>query len=214
MEQNPCPLFEGIQDHELTSLLGCLHHYVRSYDKGTFILLDQDHVQHVGLVRRGTVHMLKEDLWGNQTLLGYMGPGELFGETFALSKESKSYVSFMAATDVEVQFMTLQNILHPCPRQCPFHSLLVQNMFHLIGEKNVRLMERIEVASKSSLREKILAYLSLQAQRQDSRYITLPLSRSEMASYLQANRSAMIRELSAMKSEGLIDFHGNTFVLK
>ena len=34
-----------------------------------------------------------------------------------------------------------------------------------------------------------------------------------MAAYLQANRSAMTRELAAMRQEGLIDFDGNTFVL-
>ena len=35
-----------------------------------------------------------------------------------------------------------------------------------------------------------------------------------MASFLQSNRSAMTRELSDMQSEGIIDFDGNTFVLK
>lgn len=42
----------------------------------------------------------------------------------------------------------------------------------------------------------------------------IPLNRTEMASFLQPDRSAMARELNAMRDEGLIDFDGNTFTLK
>ncbi len=207
-------LFDGIAAADLEALLSCLKNFVCTYKKGSFLLLDQGQVQHVGIVLSGAVHMLKEDVWGNQTLVTYLGPGELFGESFALQKNTKSHASFLAAQDTRVLFLSLQNLLHPCPKHCPFHILLTTNMFHLLGEKTVQLLEKIEVTSKGSLREKILAYLSLQAQKQESKYITVPLSRTEMAQFLQSNRSAMTRELAAMRDEGLIDFDGDTFVLK
>ena len=84
----------------------------------------------------------------------------------------------------------------------------------MMGVKNAQLLEKIEVASKSTLREKILCYLNLLARKQGGKYISVPLNRTEMASFLQSNRSAMTRELSDMQAEGLIDFDGNTFVLK
>ena len=87
-------------------------------------------------------------------------------------------------------------------------------MFDLLGHKNIQLMEKIDILSKNTLREKILAFLSKQAQQQDSKYILLSLSRTEMANYLCINRSAMIRELSAMRDDGLIDFDKNTFILR
>lgn len=208
------PLFEEITKQELDALLVCLQHYEQSYPKGTYILLDQDHVQHVGIVLSGSVHMLKEDVWGHQTLMAHMEPGELFGETFALRKQQKSYVSYLAAQDCVILFLTLDNLLHPCPRQCGFHTLLTQNMYDLMGKKTLQMMERIEVASKKTLRDKILAYLSLQAQRQESKYITVPLNRSEMAWYMQADRSAMTRALNNLRDEGIIDYEGRTFVLK
>ena len=207
-------LFEGIAPGELDSLLPCLHHHTQDFRKGSYIFVEQDHVQNVGIVLSGSVHMLKEDVWGNQTLIAHIGPGELFGETFALRKQSHSYVSYLAARDTKVLFLSMENLLHPCPRQCPFHVLLSQNMYDLLGKKNIQLMERIEVSAKTTLRDKLLAYLSLQAQKQESEYFTVPLNRSEMASFLQSNRSAMTRELNNMRDEGLIDFDGNTFTLK
>ncbi|MFQ9394553.1 MAG: hypothetical protein ACLR2E_11475 [Lachnospiraceae bacterium] len=55
--------------------------------------------------------------------------------------------------------------------------------------------------SKKTLREKILAYLSLQAETQHSRYFESPLGRVELAEYLCADRSALTRELAKMKKK-------------
>ena len=108
-------------------------------------------------------------------------------------------------------FVSAWNVIHCCPSQCTFHEQLTRNMFDILGQRSIRLMERIEISSKPSLREKILAYLSMQAQKQDSRYITLPLGRIELANYIGANRSALTRELASMREDGLIDYDKNTF---
>ena len=208
------PIFREIAQEDLEALLHCLGGYTRSYEKGAFIILDQEDVPNVGVVLQGTVHMCKEDIWGNQALLAYLGRGELFGETFALQQTVRASVSFLAATDCQVLFLSSRHILHPCEKSCPFHHRLAQNLFDLLGKKNVQLMEKIEVTSKGSLREKILTYLSLQAQKQGSKYIVLPISRTEMARFLSVNRSSMTRELSTMRAEGILDYDKNTFVLK
>jgi CRP-like cAMP-binding protein len=166
------------------------------------------------VVLSGTIHMLKEDLWGEQTLLTYITAGDLIGELFAVTKSTRSYVTFTAASDALVLFIPAYNIIHSCPNQCSFHATLTQNMFHILGMKSMRLLERIEISSRSSLREKILAYLSLLAQRQDTRYVKSPLGRTELADYLDANRSALTRELANMKRDGIIDFDRNTFLIK
>ena len=205
------PLFENITAENLQALLGCLHSYTKTYRKGEVIIMEEDSIRYVGIVLTGTVHMMKEDIWGRQTLLTYISENEIFGETFAVQKKTDSYVSFIAAADTSILFVAAWNIIHCCPNQCVFHEQLSRNMFDLLGQRSVRLMERIEISSKPTLREKILAYLSMQSQKQSSRYITLPLGRTELASYIGANRSALTRELAAMRADGLIDYDRNTF---
>ena len=214
LDYSDIPLFQGIEADKLRSLLRCLLGHEKQYKKGEILLMDEDHVPYVGVVLSGCVHMRKEDIWGNQTLFAYINPGELMGEMFAVQREQNSYVSFVAATDARVLFISAEHIIHDCPNRCAFHSRLVTNFFDLLGRKGVHLMEKIEVTSRPSLREKILAYLSMQAQKQESRYITVPLSRTQLADFLGANRSAMTRELAAMRREGLLDFDGDTFMLK
>lgn len=208
------PLFRNIAEPDLRSMLRCLRGHEKQFKKGEILIMDEDHVQYVGVVLSGCVHMLKEDIWGHQTLFAYINPGQLMGEIFAVQREKNAYVSFVAATDARVLFISAENIIHDCPNRCAFHGQLVTNFFDQLGQKGVSLMEKIEVSSRPSLREKILAYLSMQAQKQGSRCVTLPLNRTELAGFLGANRSAMTRELSAMRREGLIDYERNTFLLK
>ena len=42
----------------------------------------------------------------------------------------------------------------------------------------------------------------------------IPFDRQQMADYLNLDRSALSKELSRMKKEGILDFHKNEFVLK
>lgn len=207
------PLFAGITPVQIESLLHCLSARVKHYDKGEFILSDSEPIRSVGIVLEGCVHMVKEDVWGGENLLAFMTQGDLFGETFAYRRDKHACVSFYSATPSTVMFVSSTSAMQTCPKSCPFHHRLVENMLSLISEKNVQLMEKIDITSRSTLREKILSYLSIQSQRQNSRYLHISLSRSELAQYLCANRSALSRELSAMREEGLIDYDRNTFIL-
>ena len=207
-------LFSGIEEDHIQLLLTRLGCYEKSFNKGDIIVLEEDETRYAGVVLSGQVQMVKADIWGDESLMAYMGPGEIFAESFAVCKDSSSYVSFIASQKTRVLFLSLDHIINTCPHRCSFHSTLVTNLFELIAKKNQQLMEKIDIVAKPTLREKILAYLSLQAQKQQSRYIEIPLNRQDMAQFLCSNRSAMTRELSKMKEEGIIDFDGSTFVLQ
>ena len=74
-------------------------------------------------------------------------------------------------------------------------------------------MEKIEITSKKTLREKILCYLNIESQKQGTKTFQSPLGRVEMAEYLCADRSALTRELNNMRKEGIIQFEKNIFSL-
>ena len=201
-------LFAGIRPEDMDGMLGCIGHYVRDYEKGAVIAFEADIIHHVGVVLKGSVDMVKEDLWGNRTMLVRSPVGEVFGETFACGEEASSLVTFVAAEDTQVLFLSFCRVMHTCSNACVFHQKLVENMVRVIAAKNRELMRKVEVVSKKTLREKILAYLS--AYGGDGSF-TIPLGRVEWAEYLCADRSALTRELAKMKEEGIIDYQKNTF---
>ena len=204
-------LFAGIRPEDMAGMLGCIGYHVRSYAKGEVIAFEAEIINHVGVVLKGKVDMLKEDLWGNRTLLVRMNRDEVFGETFACGEDALSMVTFAAAEDTQVLFLSFSRVMHTCSHACAFHQTLIENMVRIIARKNRELMRKVEVVSKKSLREKILAYLSIQAQQHSAKVFDIPLGRLELAEYLCADRSALTRELAKMQEEGIIDYHRNTF---
>ena len=207
------PLFKGINQKELKTMLGCLSYRLGSFTKGEIVFCGDVELRYIGIVLSGTVDMVKEDMWGNRTALVRIDKDELFGETFACGSDQQLAVNFVAAEDCKILFLPFERVMNSCDNTCSFHHRLIVNMVGLIADKNRELINKLEVVSRRSLREKILTYLHLQFQLQNSRYFELPLGRIELADYLCVDRSALTRELVKMKNEGLIDYDRNCFRL-
>ena len=205
------PLFHGIKQDELNAMLSCIGYHIGTFKKGDIVAFEGDNLKHIGIVMKGSVDMVKEDLWGNKTMLLRMGKDELFGETFACGSDSLSVVTFLVSEDAKILFMPFDRVMHSCTMACQFHHRLIENMVKIIADKNRDLMRKVDVVSKRTIREKLLAYLSIQAQVQNARYFVVPLGRVELAEYLCVDRSALTRELAKMKEDGLIDYDKNCF---
>ena len=205
------PLFLGIKPDELNAMLSCIGYHIGTFKKGDIIAFEGDNLKHIGIIISGAVDMVKEDLWGNKTMLVRMRKDELFGETFACGSDSLSVVTFLVSEDAKVLFMPFDRVMHSCTMACQFHHRLIENMVKIIADKNQNLMRKVDVVSKRTIREKLLAYLSIQAQVQNTRYFEIPLGRVELAEYLCVDRSALTRELAKMKEDGLIDYDKNCF---
>ena len=204
-------LFDGISPEERVTMLGCFGYYLGSFQKGETVAMEGTYIRHIGVVLSGCVDMVKEDIWGNRTLLVRSKKDDVFGESFACGVDKMSDVRFYASEDASVLFMSFDKVMHNCQNACSCHHKLTDNMVRVIAAKNRELMRKVEVVSKRSIREKVLSYLSQQAQNQDSRYVEVPLGRLELAEYLCVDRSALTRELVKMQEEGLIDYDKNIF---
>ncbi len=211
IEQVNSPLFAGIRKEERRAMLDCIGFHVGTFRKGEIVAFEGENLKHIGLVLSGAVDMVKEDLWGNRTMLVRAGKDALFGETFACGEDNLSVVTFLVSEDARILFMPFDRVMHSCTMACRFHHRLIENMVHIIANKNRDLMRKVEVVSKRTIREKLLCYLSIQAQTQQSRYVEIPLGRVELAEYLCVDRSALTRELAKMKADGLIDYDKNCF---
>ena len=67
--------------------------------------------------------------------------------------------------------------------------------------------------SKRTTKEKLLSYLSAEAQRQGSLSFDIPYDRQQLADYLSVDRSAMSNELCKLRDAGILEFNKNTFTI-
>lgn len=199
------PLFDGVHPEKRTAMLTCLGARVRTVRKGEFLVLAQDEVNYIGIVLSGEVHMIHEDRWGDKAVLAVIRSGGLFGETFVCGTILQSIVTFQAVKNTKFLALPFQKVLHICTNACPFHHRLIENMLHLMADKNAQLLAKLEVVSKKTLRKKLLTYFSFQSEQAGSPTFTIPMTRTQLADYLCADRTAVAREIARMKEDGLIE---------
>lgn len=187
-------------------MLGCLQAKLQTYKKGEYVFRQGQHINHITVLVEGNLHIIKDDYWGNRSILNTIGTGELFGEAY-LAPESGVLLNDVVATDdSSVIFFDLRKMLTTCSSACKFHTLVIQNLFFSISEKNRKLVIKLGNMSKRSTREKLISYLSEEAQRQNNGTFTIPFNRQQLADFLSVDRSAMSNELCKMRDEGLLTF--------
>jgi CRP-like cAMP-binding protein len=206
-------LFDGIAQNELEALLSCIGARQKIFLKDDYIINAGDDVTGVGIVLAGSVQVFKEDKDARRTILAGLSIGDIFQEVLACAGIKKSPVTVLATSSADILFVDYEKIVHSCANSCNFHSRLISNMLRILAGKNLDLNKKIDFLSIKSLRERLTAYLLEQSTMSMSRSFELPFDRSGVADYLNADRSAVSRELSRMKQEGLIDYYKNSFKL-
>lgn len=208
-----CSLFEQIEEKDLLRMLTCLGAKVIPFDKKYTIFPEGSAAKYIGIVLSGSVHVVQIDYFGNRSILSDMGAGEVFAEAFACAEIREMPVSVIANEPCEVMLIDCSHILHTCENHCGFHQQLIFNLMKDLAKKTIMFHQRIEITSKRSTREKLMAYLLLQAKKAGSNEFEIPFDRQQLADYLEVERSGLSAEISKMKKEDIIDCHKNHFTL-
>ncbi|MDY3928567.1 MAG: Crp/Fnr family transcriptional regulator [Clostridia bacterium] len=207
-------IFEGVKEEEILKMLNCLSFKIRSYKKGEYIFLIGDKISSAAIVLEGTVHIQKEDYWGNLSILNEMSEGDIFGEAYSASLSGMAENNAVAVKECVILYLNLEKILTVCSSLCDHHNTLIKNIYRTISAKNLFLTQKIGYLSQRTTREKLFSYLSDQSVKAKSATFTIPFNRQQLADFLAVDRSAMCSELSKMQKDGIISYSKNTFTLK
>lgn len=204
-------LFLGLEEHEIKSMLSCLSATTHEYKKNEYVLYAGEIITCFEMVLSGSVHVIKEDFWGNKSILSEISEGQLFGETYACAFNVPLNVSVTCIQDTKTLRMDVKRIITSCPTACTFHTRLIQNLIMVIAGKNLMLTEKIEHMAQRTTRNKLISYLSEQSQKANNPSFMIPYNRQQLADFLCVDRSAMSNELCKMREEGIIEFNKNKF---
>lgn len=208
-----CELFCDIENDDIEKVLGCLEAKIKSCNKNEIILNTGDTTDMLSIVLSGKVIIFSDDYWGNRTIINMAFPSDIFGEAFSCIKNIPLPVSVIAAEKAEIMFISSQKIMSPCAEFCSFHNILFKNLNKILAKKNIALLEKISHITKRTTREKLISYLSVEAQKNKNDDFYIPFNREKLADYLSVDRSAMSNELCKMRDEGILSFEKNHFIL-
>lgn len=206
-------LFHSIDENDLGALLKCLGAKVIDFEKKEAILYEGDPARHLGIVLTGSAQIIADDYLGNRSIVSTVEPSDLFAEAFACAEIPSIPVDIIASEKCSVMLIDCRRIMYSCTNACSFHQQMIFNLMKDLATKNVLFHQRIEVTGKRSTREKLLAYLSIEAKKNKSREFDIPFNRQELADYLEVERSGLSAEIGKMIKDGMIENRKNHFVL-
>lgn len=142
--------------------------------------------------------MSLEDVFGNKAILSKLTGPALFAESVLIRDVGEIPLSVIAACDSEVIFFD-----YKAYKSSASSSLLkVQdNLIKILAGKNLFMRDKLNLLSLPSSRAKILYFLSSEARKRKSKYFTIDFNISELAQFLNLNRSSLSRELSKLKKK-------------
>ncbi|MCL2564712.1 MAG: Crp/Fnr family transcriptional regulator [Defluviitaleaceae bacterium] len=203
------PLFKGI--YPSYELLNCIFSKKSVFTKNSIIIHEGSDLHNLGIILEGKATAYKTDASGKNLIISNLSGGNIFGGILSVSSSVKSPVTVEAAENLTILLIPTDAIIDGIAANCDPKGLLLRNLLNIISKKYFELHDRINCIIRPTLREKILFYLDNCAKEAKSDIFTIPFNRKALADYLNADRSALSRELSKMKKEGIIDFYNESF---
>ena len=201
-------LFAGLTDSEMAEALRYFNGSVKRYARGEVLHQAGRPLKKFGLVLDGIVQVCTDDFCGNRMIMANVTSGKTFGEAHCFLKSKEPGVYMQAAEASHVVWLDLVE-LNPEVKK-GFAFKMNSRFTAMLAERTLAMNSRIQALSKLTLREKLITYFTDLSEEAGADTFIVPLNREDMAAYLGANRSALSRELSLMKRDGLIDYYKST----
>jgi len=201
------PLFEGISLEALQAMIDCLHPKVLLYKKNSYLAVEGEPFTGLGILLTGEGAVIKENITGNRNVMAMLGAGDLFGEMIAFSKKQVWPASVCAQSDCSALFIPPEKITGHCAHVCAGHAQFIKNMLSILSEKALLLNRKVQYLTINSMRGRISTYLVEQWTITKQNTLTLPLSRNDLADFLNVSRTGLSREMGRMRDEGVIEFY-------
>ena len=204
MNQN---LFFGITDSEKCRMYECFGMISKKYTRDETIANIQGRFNRIGILENGKAHIYYVDAYGRRSVVEQIESGDVFGEIFTRPTDNLEYY-VTADMPCTVTYIDYSKIIQPCSNVCTHHTKLLHNLFDMAAKKSGNLLQHINVLSQRTMREKLLAYFDTQCVGKNEKEFLMPISFTALADYINADRSAMMREIGKLKAEGIIETRG------
>lgn len=204
-------LFENINEKNIDKIKRFLKASTIKYQKNVNILSNVNQDNFIAIIDSGSVQLEYSDYDGNKTVIENLNQGDLFSTiTYSLKNEEMSCITKEVT---QITFIEYEDILNSEIMKSDFYIIFTKNLIKLLSEQVISKNKRIEILTKKTTRDKLLEYFRIISTEKGNKSFTIPITFTDLASYLSVDRSAMTREISYLKDEGFIRTNGRRITL-
>ena len=198
-------LFLDLDLDAMLHIVTCLEGFIRVYKAGSVILPYGDRTEYAGVVLSGKISIVIPEEDGNEMNMGNIPEAGYFACANACIPGQTYPASAVAKKESKILFLKLSNLFKPYTRRCQYASMMTANVLRQIAEEKVIQDKRIRVMGQKSIRAKLISYIS--EFLEDGSNGIKTMNNQELANFLGVDRSALSREISRMRKEGILEYN-------
>ena len=139
------------------NLSKCVNVKHKEFQNKELILSNTSIKKKIGFITSGKATIIKTDENGNTTIMRELKENDIFSNLFYSKSDDEIFIISNNYTDVIM--IDYYSIIKNCKMDCPFHNNVVLFLFDLLIEDNRQQIEKIELLSKRTVREKLLFFM-------------------------------------------------------
>ena len=201
-------LFEGIPADALPVLLNALGGELKRYRTGESIMCMGRAPIVTGIILTGAIEVSFLNENADQIDMSIFEAGKSFGETMEGANLSASRMFVKALRDTVILRIAFRQLYARTECSDPHLWRFTLNMLRRISQKGIFYQHKIRIMGQKSIRAKLSVYL--QAIAGEDAAGLREMNQTQLARYLGVERSALSREMSHLRDEGIIDYDRRT----
>ncbi len=206
-------LFKNIPKADFDAICRDLRPYVKMYSEDEIILIQGDAIDKIGIIAAGRVFSVKYHYDGTSQILQTFRTNDIVGLEAVSSTFVTSPSMLIAGTDCTLVIFRYADFFTAPVISDSSRIILLQNMTKILSDAYIKIMYKVDVLSKRTIRERITTHLSIISEKRNARTFDLGMTQDQFAQYLCINRSTLSKELNEMRRDGLIDFSGSRYTI-
>jgi CRP-like cAMP-binding protein len=206
-------LFKGMPREVFGSICAAVPPGLKKFEKNSFLCYQGERMTSIGVLLEGNLLSLKFHFDGRTHVFRTFSPPSVVGLETVVSAGKIAPVSIAANTDGLMAWIPYDKLVHSEDIAPDIRRMIFDNILEIMADDSIKLMFKSDILSMRTVRDRILAYLSIVSERRNSNTVNIGMNQEEFARYLCVDRSSLSQELNILRREGILDFSGKTFTL-
>lgn len=182
---------------------------IRTYKSGEVVYDEGNHANNIYLIKSGVIKSHKIDEFGKELITKIFKAGEFFGYT-SLTENIPYLESASAMEKTEVVAISKDDLKKMLKQN---HKLTLE-FIQLLADNLIEFKEQLLQMAYGSVKKKTAATILQFTEKIPSKTEgTIKISRSDLASVAGIATESLIRTLSSLKKDGLIDIEGRNITV-
>jgi len=201
-------LFSALDSEQLTYVANETQHL--AVPRSGIVFNRGDTAHSLFMLISGQVKLAVNSPQGTEKVIGIIGPGESFGEAIIFLDQASFPIYAQATTDSQLLLIPKQVIFNLLERD----MTVSRKMLAGLSVRNRQLVQDIESVALLTSTQRLIGYLlQISAGSNVTGRVTLPASKTMIASLLNLTPETLSRTMLKLQQQGLIEVNGKEITI-